>query len=266
MESLPEFGCSGKVAIVTGGGRGIGRSIALGLAEAGADVVVTGRTLEKLNEITREITGMGRRGLSVPADISIPEQVESLVSQTIAEMGKIDILVCNAGAILHKPVVPLPGATSFKTDTPISDDEWYTIMNTNLSGAFFSIRAVGPHMIKQNYGKIIIISSVLAIRGGSYIVPYAASKGGLTALVKSLSHEWARHKINVNAIAPGITATEMAQGELEDKTLAEKNLRLIPLRRAAQPREIALATVYLASPASDYMTGQTLSLDGGSSA
>jgi len=260
---LPEFSCSGKVAIITGGGRGMGRSIALALAEAGADIVVAGRTLETLNMVNEEVANMGRRCLSVPADVTVPEQVESLVSQTIAEMGKIDILISNAGTNIHKPVVPLPNASAFKSDSPISDEEWYTIMNTNLSGTFFCVRAVGPHMINQNYGKIIIVSTALTLKVASYRAAYIASKGGLNALVKSLAHEWARHKINVNAIAPALTATEMAQWALDDKPLLEKSLRVIPLRRLAQPREIALAAVYLASPASDYMTGQVIALDGG---
>ena len=263
---LPEFSCSGKVAVITGGGRGIGRSTALALAEAGADIVVAGRTLETLNMVNEEVTSMGRRCLSVPTDVTVPEQVESLVSQTIAEMGKIDILVCNVGTVLHKPVVPLPYASTFENDTPISDDEWYTMINTNLSSTFFCIRAAGPHMIKQNYGKIIIISTVLTLKAASYRAAYIASKGGLNALVKSLAHEWARHKINVNAIAPTLTATEMAQRAVNDKPLLEKNLRIIPLRRLAKPRDIAIATVYLASPASDYMTGQVIALDGGQSA
>ena len=263
---LPEFSLSGRVAIVTGGGRGIGKAIALTLAEAGADVVVAGRTLATLNEVSKEITAIGRRSLAVPTDVGVPAQVEAMVSQAVDKMGKIDIMVCNAGAEIHKAVVPLPDAKAWQDETPISDEEWQRLMNINLNGAFHCVRAVGPHLIKQDYGKIIVISSVLAVKGGRYMVAYSASKAGLTGLVKSLAHEWARYKINVNAIAPGFTDTELVQKEIEKDGLLDKHLRLIPLRRVAKPREVALAAVYLASPASDYMTGQVLVLDGGSTA
>ncbi|MFC1918075.1 SDR family NAD(P)-dependent oxidoreductase [Chloroflexota bacterium] len=261
---LPEFGLSGKVAIVTGGGRGIGKAITLTLAEAGADVVVTGRTPETLEGVAEEVARLGRKCLAIPADVSISEQVDAVVAQAVAEMGKIDILVNNAGVHLHKAIVPLPDARAWQDETRMSDAEWQKLININLSGAFHCIRAVGPHMIKQNYGKIIVISSVLAFRGGRYNVIYGASKAGLVGLIKSLAQEWARYKINVNAIAPGLTPTELVQKEIEKEDVLQKHLRFIPLRRLADPREIGLAAVYLASPAADYMTGQVLVLDGGS--
>ncbi len=263
---LPEFSCAGKVAIVTGAGRGIGKAIALGLAEAGADVVVTARTESALVEVTKQISALGRRAHYVVMDVTVPEQADRMVEEAMARMGKVDILVNNAGNILHKPLVPLAGGTAVGGEGRITDLEWSTVIATNLTGVFYCIRAVGPHLVRQNYGKIVIMSSVLGRRGGRYVVPYAATKGAMLSIAQSLALEWAPYHVNVNCIAPGLTATELALADIEDRSRLEKNLRLIPLRRMAEPREIALAAVYLASPASDYMTGQVLALDGGSSA
>ncbi|MFH1087213.1 MAG: glucose 1-dehydrogenase [Chloroflexota bacterium] len=269
---IADFSLKDKVAVVTGGGRGIGKGIALALAEAGADVVVAGRTEEPLRDTAREIAALGRRSLPVVMDVGVPEQVEKMVSRTVAEMGRIDILVSNAGTNRIKPIVPLPGMKYQSADTlpahffePVSDSEWSEMLGTNLFGPFYCIRAVGPHMLNQKQGKIVIVSSIAAFLGRAYEVPYSASKGGLAALTRSLAREWGRFNINVNSIAPGLTITDMTQRIMEDKTLMERRLQRIPLKRLGQPRDIALTAVFLASPASNHVTGQVIAVDGGES-
>ncbi len=263
---LKEFSLEGKVAIVTGAGRGIGRGIVLALAEAGADIVAVARTENEINEVAREVKKMGRRGLAVPTDITKEDQVQRMVEKTISEFGKIDILVNNAGAITAvMPLVPLPHLGDLFPKA-MSEEEWRSDFDVDLIGTFLCTRAVGPYLIKQRSGKIINITSSLAIRGFDYNAPYCASKAAKTRFTQTLAREWARYNINVNAIGPGLTHTSMTdQYIFSNEKVREKHLGKIPLRRAGTPRDIGLLTVYLASDASNWMTGQSLYIDGGES-
>jgi NAD(P)-dependent dehydrogenase (short-subunit alcohol dehydrogenase family) len=244
---------SGKVAIVAGGGRGIGRAIALGLAQAGADVVPTSRTASQLEEVVGEIKTLGRSSLIQPCDISQVSQIQALVERVTKEMKRIDILV-NASAIspIWKPI------------EAITDAEWEQILGINLNGAFKLTRELGKKMIELgNGGSIIHIASVAGMIGTENIAAYAVSKSALIGLMKAQASEWAKYMIRVNAIAPGWVYTEMARGVLDHPKLWPELKREIPLQRYAKPEEIAPLAVYLASGDSSYATGQVFVIDGG---
>lgn len=266
---LKEFSLEGKVAIVTGAGRGVGKGIALTMAEAGADIVAVARTKEQVERTAEEIIEGGKKCLPIPTDVTNNAQIEEMVQRSISRFGKIDILVNNAGTFIMKPLVPMPefksrlSQTLPNFDTPTTEKEWHLQMDTNVTSVFLCLRAVAPHMMKQKKGKIINISSMEAAKGFVYHAPYAATKGALTAFTRVLALEWARYNINVNAIGPGYVHTELTDFAYKDQRLTEGMLRSIPLRRFLQPREIGLLAVYLASEASDYITGQTIYIDGG---
>jgi len=266
---LHEFSLEGNVAIVTGAGRGIGKAIALTFAEAGADVVAAARSMEQIQATAEEIHEMGRRCLPVATDVTSATQIEDMVNKALSQFGKVDILVNNAGTVIRKGVVPLPGLKlqgwQLVTDlnTMMSEDEWHHVMDTNLTGTFLCCRAVGVHMINQKKGKIINISSVSADSVAPYYSAYNVSKTAISMLTRSLAIEWAPFNINVNAIGPGWFPTEMTASRRENAELKEQMISGIPLGRVGELREVALLAVYLASPASNYLTGQTIYLDGG---
>ncbi len=266
-----EFSVEGKVAIVTGGGRGIGKAIALTLAEAGADVTVAARTVEQIEETAEEIRKMGRKALAIPTDVAKEEQVKATAQQTLSHFGKIDILVNDAGIDgPMKPVVYLPGfkflgweLAGEDWDKQLSPEEWRRVIDTNLTGAFLFVQAVGPHMLKRRQGKVINISSNSAELGTPYSSAYCASKAALSMFTRCLASEWAPYNICVNAIGPGDTNTKMMAQFIKDPVVKNILFSYIPAGRLAEPREIALLALYLASPASDFMIGQTIYLDGG---
>jgi NAD(P)-dependent dehydrogenase (short-subunit alcohol dehydrogenase family) len=268
--ALKEFNLTGKAAIVIGGGRGIGKDIAFALAEAGSDVMATARTREEIEQTASGIRSFGRKGIAVSADATKAADVEKVVTTAISEWGKIDILVNSAGVGLRKPIIPLPNYKPARAENPIhffsptSEEEWRVMIDTNLTSIFLATRAVGRYMTKQRRGKVINISSMTGAKGFAYEVIYCSMKAAVIMYTRSLALEWARYNINVNAIAPGYTATEtMTANFLKDDGVREKLLRSVPLRRFCQPREVGLLAVYLASEASDYLTGQTIYLDGG---
>lgn len=271
MAVLKAYDLEGKVAIVTGGGRGIGETIVLTLAEAGADIVVAARTAGQIEQVAGKVRQLGRRCLAITTDVTKAEQVQSMVDKSVAEFGGIDILVNNAGGTVIKPIAPLPRFESNMTRlipdffSGMTEEEWHRVMDTNLTSVFLCSRAVGPHMIEQGRGKVINVSSIGSIRGSSYRVGYTATKAGVSMFTKSLALEWARYKINVNAIAPGTFKTALTAWFTNDEKSEELMLRRIPLKRLGELKEIGFLAVYLASDAANYMTGQTIYLDGGES-
>ncbi len=250
--SLAEFSLAGKVAFVTGAGRGLGQAGALALATAGADVVVVSRTRSQLEETAASIEKLGRRSLVVTADARSTVEVEAAVSAAVEAFGRIDILFNNAGTNVRKAVVDM------------SDEEWQTIIETNVKGVFVVARAVARRMIAQRAGTIINMSSASSVVPEREKVVYASSKGAVMQFTKGLAMELAPHGIRVNAIAPGYMLTPLVKGYLEaDADRRQRILSRIPLGRVGQPEEIGGALVFLASEASRYITGATISIDGG---
>jgi NAD(P)-dependent dehydrogenase (short-subunit alcohol dehydrogenase family) len=245
---------AGRVAVVTGASRGLGRATAVALAEAGADVALAARTKPDLEATAHTIEALGRRALVVPTDVTSYADVELLMTRTREELGRLDIIVNNSGLARVKPLVEW---------TP---DEWRTVIDVNLLGALNGCRAAAPHLIAQRAGKVINLSSMLAAVGLAGYSVYSATKGAIIAFTRALGVEWARHNIQVNAIAPGWFDTEMSAPAWQEARVAERLIRDIPARRIGRPDEIGPLAVYLASAASDFMTGQTIFLDGGHSA
>jgi NAD(P)-dependent dehydrogenase (short-subunit alcohol dehydrogenase family) len=246
------FDLTGKVAVVAGGAGGIGHAQALGLADAGADVVVASRHMEHLEEVAKEIKAKGRKALAVSVDVVQEQSVADMVKHILKEFPRIDILVNAAGLAIRKP------ADSF----PI--DEWQQVMDINARGTFLTCQAVGRGMIEQRSGKIINLSSVR----GRYGLPadyaaYCASKGAVDTLTRTLACEWAKYNVLVNALAPTIVETELTRTALADPEYAKRMKSRIPLGRWAMPEDIVGATVFFASSASDFITGQILYIDGG---
>jgi len=266
---IKEFSLEHEVAIVTGAGRGIGKAIALALAEAGADITVAARTVKQLEQTATEIHKMGRRALVVPADVTVRHQVQNVVEQTISQFGKVDILVNNAGMSILKPVtfvrgIKFPGwEMADSWDTPLTEDDWHLVLDTNLTSAFLFAQTVGPHMLRQKKGKIINISSNSADLAPPYFSAYCVSKAALSMFTRCLATEWAPFNICVNAVGPGDILTELTAAVLDYPQVKRSMLKTIPLGRLGETREIALMVVYLASEASNFVTGQTLYIDGG---
>src|SRR5581483_4018661 len=250
------FDLSGKVAIVTGGGSGLGRQMAVALAEAGADLLLCARKVERCEETATEVERLGRRALALPCDVRDPAQVEDVVRRAKDELGSIDILVNNAGTSW--------GASP--EDVPL--EGWQKVMDVNLTGAFLFAQQAGRVMIAGDGGKIVNVASVAAFRGAPQAamnaIAYNASKGGVVALTIDLAVKWAPQRINVNAIAPGWFPTEMSGSTIEAGR--DAFLRRIPLGRFGGDDDLKGTIVFLASAASDYVTGQTLLVDGGQSA
>jgi NAD(P)-dependent dehydrogenase (short-subunit alcohol dehydrogenase family) len=242
---------SGKVAVVTGASRGLGRAIAVALAEAGADIAVAARAKADLEETAHQAGQHGVRTLALTTDVAVYAAVERLMSQTVSALGRLDILVNNAGIAR---VAPLAEA---------SLDDWQAILDVNLSGVFYGCRAAAPHLIRQQAGKVINLASVLAAVALPGYTMYSATKGAVISLTRTLAVEWARHNIQVNAIAPGWFVTEMNEAAFADPRIHERLTRDIPARRTGRLEEIGPLAVYLASPGSEFMTGQTIFLDGG---
>lgn len=250
---LESLRLDGRVAIVTGASRGLGRAMALALAEAGADLALAARSKPDLEETARQVERLGRRALVLPTDVTVFAEVEALVGQTRERLGRLDILVNNSGVAQVKPLQEMTPA------------EWGRIVDTNLTGVFNGCRAAAPHFVAARSGKVVNIASVLGVVGLPGYAAYAASKGGVIALTKALAVEWARFNVQVNAIAPGWFVTDMNAHAFADEKIRERLLRDVPMRRTGRVEEIGPLVVYLASPASDFMTGQTIFLDGGHS-
>jgi 2-dehydro-3-deoxy-D-gluconate 5-dehydrogenase len=245
-----DFSLKGKVALVTGAGTGLGQGVAIGLAQAGADVVL--HELNQLPEDTRKTIGdLGRRTEMVLGDMSKKDTPAKLVAFAVEKMGRLDIVVNNAGMIKRTPAVDF------------SDDDWDLVVEVNLNSVFRMCREAGRQMLKQGSGKIINIASLLAFQGGILVPAYAASKGGVAQVTKALANEWASKGVNVNAIAPGYMATNNTAALRADPVRSEQILTRIPANRWGTPEDLAGVAVFLASPASDYVNGHVLVVDGG---
>ena len=250
-----DLSLAGKVAIVTGGSRGICRSILLGLAEAGAYVVIASRTKADVDRTVEEVIACGRRSLGVPTDVSKASDIAALVKATLNTFGRIDILINNAGI---SPV--------YTRALKLKEEDWDRILTVNLKGAFLCCQAVGEVMVERGSGKIVNIISVGATTGLSKFVAYCAAKGGLLQLTRVLALEWAEHNVQVNAIAPGYIETDMTSGLESTPWLFEEIIQRTPMHRLGKPDEVVGIVLLLASSASSYMTGGVYFVDGGWSA
>ena len=249
---LDKFSLAGKCGIVTGAGSGIGRAIAGGLSEAGADVVIAGRDPAKLENTAGEATGSGGRLVPVTVDMGNQDSIQALVERTVSEFDRIDFLFNNAGTIHREP------------SEEHSREGWDTVIKVNLTGPFLLAQAVARVMIsKKIKGKIINTSSLIAVFGGKTVPSYAASKGGITQLTKAMCNDFGHYGINVNAIGPGWVKTELTEALQKNEQRYNEILSRIPLGRWAEPQDLAGLAVFLASPASDYITGQIIFIDGG---
>ena len=248
---LDDFRLDGSVAVVTGGGRGLGRAMALGLAEAGADVVVAGRTMATLESARKEIEDLGRAGMSVPTDVADPADQDALVQAVMDRFGHIDVLVNNAGVTHRAPSEQFPA------------EAWDRVIQVNLTAVFQLCQRVGRVMIEQKRGSIVNIASLCAALGFQRIPAYSASKGAVALLTKSLAVEWAKHDIRVNAIAPGYFRTDMTDGLDEDPERGPLIRSRLVTKRWGEPDDLKGTTVFLASRASSYITGQVVYVDGG---
>ena len=243
------FSLTGRVALVTGANTGLGQAVALALAEAGADIVAVGRT--EPDETQRAVNLLGRRFLSVHADLADIERIPEIIQTALAGLGQIDILVNNAGIIRRNAAVDFTEA------------DWDAVVDVNLKSVFFLTQAVGRLMLQAGRGKIINIASLLSFQGGIRVASYAASKSGLAGLTRLLANEWAARGVNVNAIAPGYFSTNNTSALRADETRNREILARIPAGRWGQPADLGGAAVFLAAPASDYVHGAVIPVDGG---
>lgn len=246
-----QFDLTGKVAMITGTSRGLGQYMGRALAKAGADLVVTSRDKESLADFQKEIEGLGRQAFPVELDVRDFDSIQQAVAAGHDHYGHIDILVNNAGCNVRKPSLE------------ISWDDWNLVLETNLRGTFFVSQAVAKAMIPKNYGRIINIGSVTSVFGYAGLGPYCASRGGTKQLTMSLADDWGKHGITVNCLAPGWFKTAQNKVLYENEEWVEYLCDRIPLNRPGQPNDLDGAVVFLASDASEYITGQTLLVDGG---
>jgi dehydrogenase/reductase SDR family member 4 len=246
------FELTGKVALITGSTKGIGKSIAEEMARAGAKVVISSRKAESCEEVTREFTGKGYAAISVPCNIAHKEQLQQLVDATLAHWGRIDILVCNAAAN------PVYGPTA-----QAGDEAFDKIMGNNIKSNWWLCNMVIPQMAERKDGAVIIVSSIAAIKGNTVIGLYGVSKAADTALVRNYACEWGPSNIRVNAILPGLIKTDFARALWENEKARKAREAITPLRRLGEPEEIGGIAVFLASKAATFITGQTIIADGG---
>jgi 2-dehydro-3-deoxy-D-gluconate 5-dehydrogenase len=250
MGILETFRLDGKVALVTGASTGLGAAISIAMAEAGANVACHGNT-HAPDATCAAVTEAGRKAFAVTGDLSDNETPRRLVDGTIDQFGQLDILVNNAGMIRRAPAIEY------------SEEDWATVIQVNLSSVFRMAQLAGRHMIERGGGKILNIASLLSFQGGITVPAYAASKGGVAQLTKALANEWAAKNINVNAIAPGYMRTDNTKALQQDETRNRQILERIPAARWGEPSDLAGAAVFLCSPASNYINGHVLLVDGG---
>lgn len=259
---LERFDLEGKIAIVTGGGTGLGKAICHALARAGADVIVASRTPGPINETAAEIRKIGGRSLAIPTDITISGQVDNLINRTLDIFGRIDILINNAG--IAKGIEPSPRDPQPRLPDPIweiTDDKWHTAIDINLTGAFYCSRAVAKHMMGKKSGKVINMSSLAGVRAARGLYTYCTAKAGVIMLTKTLAMTLADYNIQVNCIAPGVFANPEGNPDM-----ADQQSFFIAMRRCGDVTEIGPLAVFLSAEASDYITGECFIIDGGKGA
>jgi NAD(P)-dependent dehydrogenase (short-subunit alcohol dehydrogenase family) len=250
-QRYPKLSLSGKVALVTGAGKGLGRAAALSLARAGADVAIASRTARDLDAVAAEISATGRQALTLVLDARQSKEVDAAVDQVVARLGSLDIMVQSVGRSLRKPSLAL------------EDSEWRDLIATNLDATFFACRAAGRQMLKQGSGSIINIASAAGLRGRPTNAPYSAAKAGVINLSRALAVEWAPHGVRVNVLAPGRFLTPLTQGEMSDPARYGAFVKQVPLGRIGQPEELEEIIVWLAAEASSFVTGSVIVMDGG---
>ncbi len=248
---MVNFRVDKKLAIVTGSSRGIGKAIALALAEAGADIIGVSSKMEAGSDVEKEVTAVGRKFYPYQCDLSNRESIYAFLEKVKADHPRIDILINNAGHILRKPVAEHP------------DDYWDTIIDINLNAQFILTREIGKRMVEQGAGKIVFTASLLSFQGGINVPGYAASKGAIASLIKAFANEWAKSGVTINGVAPGYIATDNTQQLRNDPDRNAAILARIPANRWGTPEDLAGAFVFLSSPASDYMNGTIITVDGG---
>ncbi len=244
----------GRVAIVTGGGRGLGRAIALAFAAEGARVAVAGRSARDLHAVVAEVEKLGASALAVTTDVTDETSVRALVDGVVARLGRVDVLVNNAGAIIRKPTLDATAA------------EWREVLDVNLTGTYLCAVAAGRHMVAAGSGKIINMASIAGTRGRAAMAAYCAAKAGVINLTRALAVEWGPHGVHVNAIAPGQFDTEMGAPIVRNPTVKAELVARLPLRRIGVPEEIGPLAVFLASRESDMITGEVVFIDAGANA
>ena len=249
--SYPGFDLTGRVAVVVGGTSGIGRAIAHGLAQAGADVVCTSRREDEVDKSGTEIESFGRRSIRCASDVSSRESIENLLSECVAAFGKVDILVNSAGRTKREPTLGQ------------SEEDWNAVLETNLNGTLRTCQVFGKHMLENRYGRIINIASLSTFVSLFEVAAYSASKAAVASLTKSLAVEWAKQGVNVNAIAPGVFKTALNQKLLDETPRGQEFLTRTPMGRFGKVEELAGAAVFLASDAASFVTGEVLVVDGG---
>ena len=245
------FSLEGKVALVTGAGRGLGRVFSLALAAAGADVVVAARTEDELRSLVQEVRALGRAALARPLDVADVASIRDAVGEAVDRLGRLDVLVNNAGTSVRRPALE------------INEGEWDRVVDTNLKGAFFCAQAAGRVMVRQRSGKIINVASALAFVASNDLAVYCTTKAAVVQMTRALALEWAPSRVNVNAIAPTTTRTPMVEARLADPAIHAAYVRDIPIGRVGAPDDLIGALLFLAGPASDFVTGQTVVVDGG---
>ena len=247
----PAFDLTGRVAVVIGGTSGIGRALSVALAQAGADIVPTGRRLELIDEVARDVEKLGRRALRIPSDIMDVGSLEALRDAVVATWGGVDILLNCAGITKRVPTLEM------------RDEDWNTIMGTNVTGALHASQVFGRHMIERRSGRIIHIASLSSFVALFEVAAYAASKAAVASLTKSLAVEWARYNVCVNAIAPGVFRTALNADLLDSTDRGREFLLRTPMKRFGRVEELAGAAIFLASDAASFVTGEVLVVDGG---
>jgi NAD(P)-dependent dehydrogenase (short-subunit alcohol dehydrogenase family) len=247
----PHLDLNGKVAVVIGGTSGIGRAIAHGLAQAGADVIPTARHAEQVDTAAGEIEALGRRTLRIPSDVSDRSSLQRLLKEAVGAFEKVDILVNSAGRTKRAPTIDF------------SDEDWDAIMDTNLTGTLRACQIFGRHMIERQYGRIINIASLSTFVSLYEVAAYSASKAAVASLTKSLAIEWASYGVCVNAIAPGVFRTALNEKLLDESERGREFLLRTPMKRFGNVEELAGAAIFLASDAASFVTGEILTVDGG---